>query len=219
LEKERAPIRIHGKRVSTKRAHTSFADDQRGATALEFSLVAVPLFFLLFGILELGLIFVLSLNLSNAAASLGRQLRVGQVIAPGSTVASSSGTRLDLSDFKTAICNKIGLVPTATCMSQLQVDVRTLSSFQNQSPPNPISGGTFSTSSLCYYSGQASSVVEFRAYYLWPIVTPVLLSGLVNVSNVVTGSGTSSGSWFAVSATEVFKNEPSSSITNTSNSC
>jgi Flp pilus assembly protein TadG len=181
--------------------------------------VALPLFFLLFATLELGLVFVLNLNLSNAAAALGRELRVGEVIAPGSSVTSSTGTQLDLSDFKAAICSKIALVPTATCMNALQVDVRTLSSFQNQTPPNPISGGTFSTSGLCYYSGPASSVVEFRAYYLWPITTPVLLSGLANVTKVVTGSGTSSGSWVAISTTEVFKNEPSSSITNTSNSC
>ncbi len=179
----------------------------------------MPLLFLIFAILELGLIFVLNFNLSNAAAALGRQLRVGQVVAPGSSVATSSGTQLDLADFKTAICNQIGLVPAATCMSQIQVDVRTLSSFQNQTPPNPISGGTFNTSGLCYYSGAASSVVEFRAYYLWPIVTPVLLSALANVNTVVTGAGATTGSWYAVSATEVFKNEPSSIITNTSNTC
>jgi Flp pilus assembly protein TadG len=206
-------------RVLSRYVSRPFTRDQRGATAVEFALIALPLFFLLFAILELGLIFVLNLNLSNAAASLGRELKLGEVIAPGASVTTSNGTQLDLSDFKTAICNKIGLVPSATCMNQLQVDVRTLSSFQNQTPPNPISGGTFSTSGLCYYSGPASSVVEFRAYYLWPIVTPILLSSLVNVTSVATGSGTSSGAWFAVSATEVFKNEPSSSITNTSNSC
>ncbi len=202
-----------------RRVLNIFASDRRGATAIEFAFVALPLFFLLFATLELGLVFVLNLNLSNAAAALGRELRVGEVIAPGSSVTSSTGTQLDLSDFKAAICSKIALVPTATCMNALQVDVRTLSSFQNQTPPNPISGGTFSTSGLCYYSGPASSVVEFRAYYLWPITTPVLLSGLANVTKVVTGSGTSSGSWVAISTTEVFKNEPSSSITNTSNSC
>jgi Flp pilus assembly protein TadG len=182
-------------------------------------MVALPLFFLLFGILELGLIFVLNFNLSNATAAVGRELRVGEVIAPGAAVTASTGTQLDLTDFKTAICSKIGLVPNATCMSQLQVDVRTLSSFQNQSLTNPLSGGTFTTTGFCYYSGGAGSVVELRAYYLWPIVTPVLLGGLVNVTSTVTGSGTSSGNWFAVSSTEVFKNEPSSSITNTSNSC
>jgi Flp pilus assembly protein TadG len=186
---------------------------------VEFALVALPLFFLLFAIIELGIILVLSLNLSNAAGALGRQLRVGEVIAPGASVTSSSGTQLDLSDFKTAICSRIKLVPNATCMSQLQVDVRTLSSFQNQSPPNPVSGQTFSTGPLCYYSGGAGSVVEFRAYYLWPVITPVLLSGLVNVNKQVTASGNSSGSWFMISATEVFKNEPSGSIVNTSNSC
>ena len=182
-------------------------------------MVGLPLFFLLFAILELGLIFVLNFNLSNASSAVGRQLRVGTVVAPGASVTSSSGTQLDLSDFKTAICNKIGLVPTATCMSQLQVDVRTLSSFQNQTAPNPLSSGTFNSTGLCYYSGAAGSVVEFRAYYLWPVITPVLLSGLVNATSIVTGSGTSSGNWFAVSSTEVFKNEPSNSISNTSNSC
>jgi Flp pilus assembly protein TadG len=196
-----------------------FSKNQRGATALEFSMVALPLCFLLFAILEIGLVFVLNFNLLNATASLGRQLRLGQVIAPGASVTTSNGTQLDLADFKTAICNKMGLVPMATCTSQLQVDVRTLSSFQNQTPPNPFSNGVFDARSLCYYSGGSGSVVELRAYYLWPVLTPVLLSSLVNVTSTVTGGGTSGGQWLMVSATDVFKNEPSSSISNTSNTC
>ncbi len=193
--------------------------DRRGATAVELALVAAPLFFLIFAILELSIVFVLSLNLSNAAATLGRQLRVGQIIAPGASVTTSSGTQLDVADFKTALCNNMGFVPYATCMIQLQVDVRTLSSFQNQTPPNPISGGAFNTTGLCFYSGAASNIVEFRAYYLWPVITPVILSALANVTSVVTSTGTSTGTWFSISVTEVFKNEPSSSITNTGNSC
>jgi len=207
------------KRVLHRRVFDKFANNRRGATAIEFCLVALPLLFLIVAILEIGLIFVMSFNLSNAAGAVGRELRVGEIIAPGASVTSSTGVQLDLSDFKTAICDRIQMVPKAICLSQLQVDVRTLSSFQNQSPPNPLSGGTFNTTGLCYYSGGAGSVVEFRAYYLWPIVTPLLLNGVVNVTSMQTSSGSNSGSWFALTATEVFKNEPSSSITNTSNTC
>ncbi len=193
--------------------------DRRGATAVEFSLVALPLLFLLFAIMELGLIFVMSLNLSNATTTLARQLRVGELVASGAAATSSNGVQLDLADFKSAICSRLSLVPLSTCVNQLQVDVRVLTSYQNQSIPNPRSGKSFNTTGFCFYSGTAGSVVEIRTYYPWSIFTPVILNALANTTSLTTSSGTSTGNWFTVSSTSVFKNEPDPNIVNTSAGC
>jgi Flp pilus assembly protein TadG len=197
---------------------SSLVCDRRGATAVEFSLVALPLLFMLFAIIELGLIFVLSLNLSNATTTVAREIRVGEMVAPGATATASSGVQLDLADFKSAICSRIALVPNATCVNQLQVDVRTLSSYQSP-PTNPRIGKSFSTSGFCYYSGAAGSVVEIRTYYPWAILTPFIATALANTTSLTTSSGTATGNWFTVSSTSVFKNEPDPNISNPGAGC
>ncbi len=197
---------------------SSLLCDRRGAAALDFALVALPLIFLLFAIIELGLIFVMSLNLSNATTTIAREIRVGEMVAPGAAAAASSGAELDLSDFKSAICQNISLVSQSSCVSQLQVDVRTLSSYQS-APTNPMSGKSFSTSGFCYYSGAAGSVVEIRTYYPWAIFTPFILTALANTTSLTTSNGTTTGNWFTVSSTSVFKTEPDPNISNTNAGC
>ncbi len=193
--------------------------DRSGAAAVEFAIVAIPFFALLFGIIELAVVFLLSVSLSNATANEARHIRVGSLEAAGVAVTTSSGNQLDVAAFKTAICNQIVLVPTSTCMSQLQVDVRTLDSFQQAAPPSPVIGSTFNTSNLCFYSGSAGSIVEVRTYYLWSLLDPILLAPLANLSQLNEASGSTFGSWLLLSSTEVMKTEAVPGEINTGASC
>lgn len=189
-----------------------------GAAAVEFAIVATPFIFLLFAIIEIGLIFVTNINLNNATLLLARQIRTGGIIAPGSSATSSSGISLDLADFKTAICNNLPMVPSATCTTQLQVDIRTQSAFGTASP-SPFTGKNFSNSSLCYFSGAGGSIVEFHAYYLWPVATPILLSALVNATSYNSGSTSTSGNFYVLQSAEAFKIEPNSSGATATSGC
>ncbi len=90
--------------------------DKRGTAMVEFALVAMPFLFLLAAITEMGLIFIGNFCLSNATLVLAREIRVGQIAAAGLGATSSSGTLTDLSDFKTAICKRMTIVPTSTCL-------------------------------------------------------------------------------------------------------
>lgn len=54
------------------RSSIALADDRRGATTVEFGLVAVPFLVLVLGILELGLVFVASGSLDTATAEAAR---------------------------------------------------------------------------------------------------------------------------------------------------
>jgi Flp pilus assembly protein TadG len=194
-------------------------DDGAGAAAVEFALLAIPFFVLLFGILELGLVFLLSVNLANATSNEARLIRVGSLEAAGVGTTTSSGNQLDVSAFKTAVCNQIAVVPAATCVAQLQVDVRTLSSFGQAEPLSPIVGSTFDTTNLCFYSGAAGSIVEVRTYYLWSLMDPVLLAPLANIGRLTGPGGSSSGSWLLVSSTEVMKTEAVPNEINTGATC
>ena len=140
-------------------------------------------------------------------------------MAPGSSASTSSGVSLTLSDFKKAICAQVQMVPTATCLAQLQVDIRTQNDFANQSAPNPNSGGTFNNASLCYYSGSSGSVVQFRTFYLWPLATPLLTQALVNARTYQTGATSTTGNYYVLTSSEVFKIEQNSSGANYGKGC
>ena len=55
-----------------------FGRDASGASAVEFALIALPLFYMLFVILEIGIVFFANYELENAAAQGARMLRTGQ---------------------------------------------------------------------------------------------------------------------------------------------
>jgi Flp pilus assembly protein TadG len=192
---------------------------RRGAAAVEFALVATPFIFALFAIIESGLIFVAQIDLSNATMFLARQIRTGAVMASGSS-STTSGTVLSLSDFKTQICSAMKFIPTATCSAQLQVDMRTQSAFgSGQTTVAPIVNLNFNAASLCYNSGQAGSIVEFRAYYLWTVDTPLLLGALVNATAYTVGGTTMYGNYHVITSAEAFRIEQNASGTNAGSGC
>jgi len=202
-----------------------FARNTRGAAALEFAMIALPLFTMIFAVMELALVFLISISVEDAASTMARQIRVGTITAPGIAVTSSTATAPDLTTFKQDLCNYILLVPSSMCTNQIQVDIRPFSSFSGVVLPSPISGQTFSNTNLCYASGIPSDVVLMRVYYLWPLLTPFLLNGLENVTTFTNslgspgGAASGTGRWAAVSATEVFVNEPNASFTGTGATC
>ncbi|MDP9096873.1 MAG: pilus assembly protein [Pseudomonadota bacterium] len=186
---------------------------------IEFALVSLPFIFLLFAIIELGLIFFANMALANATLSLARQIRVGKLTAPGKAATTSAGIAMDLADFKKAICNNMKLVPTATCLNQLQIDMHVEASLQNQTTASTGSGSNFNTSSFCFYSGSPGDIVVLRAYYLWDIQTPGLLAPLAPIKTMTTSSGNTTGSFFPLISSEVFRNEPNSATTNNGSGC
>ena len=58
-----------------------FTRNEDGATAIEFAIVALPFFALLFGILELAVVFFINSALVQATAEAGRVLRVDDPLA------------------------------------------------------------------------------------------------------------------------------------------
>lgn len=170
------------------RRKTLIASDQRGAAALEFALVATPLMLMLLGGLQLAFMFLISSTLSSATTMVARQIRTQQYTASG--VAAQT-------DFGTQICNKMGWLQS-TCASSIWVDVETAPSFAAASSVNPVSGGAFHSNSLGFSASNAGEIVLVKAYYLWPIYTPILYGPLQTLSN----------GKVVISATSAFRNEP-----------
>jgi Flp pilus assembly protein TadG len=165
------------------------AQSRKGSAAIEFAMVAPVLFLMIFGIIECGVIYFGSSALQNATDDAGRLVRTGQAV--GWTA----------SQFKAQICGEMsGLLTTATCTANLQVDIRQYSSFSGASYPsvtNP--DGTINTSSLSFPSPlTACQVVLIRAFYPWTIMTPLMQPLLENIPN---------GQYLMAAAT-AFRSEP-----------
>lgn len=162
-----------------------FARAEQGATALEFAIVFMPFLLLVFGLIELGLVFLVSLLLENAIIDVGRTIRTGEVQTTGGNAAT----------FKAAVCNKIGPIGSMSCDSALKLDVRT---YADYSASNSTASDTSTVpTSLQFAPGSSGSIVLIRAYYTWPLVTPLLQTGLQ----------TSNGQRIIYAAT-AFTNEP-----------
>jgi Flp pilus assembly protein TadG len=161
---------------------TRLGRGQGGAVTVEFAFVSIPFLLLIFAIIELGLVFLVSLTLENAVIDVGRTIRTGEVQTAGGNAAT----------FKAAVCQRMSWLGTA-CSSALSVDVRTFSGFStsatalNAALPN----------TPCWDPGGPGSIVMVRAYYNWPLITPLLQTGLQ----------TSNGKRM-LTATSAFENEP-----------
>jgi Flp pilus assembly protein TadG len=145
------------------RATGRFARAEDGATAVEFAIVAIPFLVLVFAIIELGLVFLVSVTLENAVIDVGRTIRTGEAQTGGATAAT----------FKTAVCNKMGWVGSS-CDSSLSIDVQTFSDYAASSDARD--GEMPKT--MTWNMGTAGSIVLIRAYYSWNLITPMLQTGL-----------------------------------------
>lgn len=140
---------------------------------MEFALVATPFLALLFGIIELGLVFMGSVTLENATQAAARKVRTGQVVSPGSSAAKEVARGA----FRDAICDGMGWMKT-DCTTNLVVDVRTFSDFQNISYNDPINNKTFDPGQVTFETGGPSEIVLVRAYYPWKLIVPLMSGAL-----------------------------------------
>lgn len=167
-----------------------FFGDRRGATAVEFAMLAIPLIAILMAALQTAIIFFFGQALQTLTASAARQIMVGSAQNKGYTT---------LAAFKTnVVCVT---APTAFPCSGLMVDVQSASSFSSLST-TPITitydANGNPTNTFSYAPGTQGSAVIVRVMYDWPVFGGPLGIGLANQSN---------GTHLLV-GTAVFKNEP-----------
>lgn len=160
---------------------------REGATAVEFALIALPFFFMMFAILELGLVFVVDTSLENAVAESGRLVRTGQAQSAGMTRAQ----------FKDEVCGRMSIFAN-NCDARLDLDVRVLPRFTGANPPDPVNDGEFDDTGLRFESGQPGDIILISGWYRHPLVTPFLSQALARLE----------GNTALVVSTTAFRNEP-----------
>ena len=141
-----------------------FCANRRGTVAIEFALIALPFFLLIFAIIEVSLSFTAQQVMSNAADDIARQLRTGEITA----AAISAPNRL-----KQTICGRL-FMPAAGC-PDLFVDLQTYTTFANVPRTLPLTtAGDVDVSQLRVTPGGASTINQLRIFYRWPILTDLM---------------------------------------------
>jgi Flp pilus assembly protein TadG len=136
-------------------------DDRRGAVAMEFAIVSIPFFLLLFAILEMALMFFVGQVLDTATVSASRLIRTGEA------KAQSLSQQL----FKDKVC--AGMINLVDCDARLYVDVQSYSSFGAYAPTSPLDKDGNITSTK-YTNGNKSEIIVVRTFYAWPILFDLL---------------------------------------------
>ncbi len=162
-----------------------FKDDDDGATAVEFAMIAGPFFLLIFAIIESSIYFLAGQYLETAVDNVGRMVRTGQL--------DSSTTE---AEFKTEICDNTSLL--YDCDS-LKIDLSIAATFDTlDDPPAPDADGNYDSSSFGFTPPGASQIAMITVMYEWPILTNYAAPLMTNTS----------GKWALLTATAVFRTEP-----------
>ncbi|OYX29349.1 MAG: hypothetical protein B7Y99_13310 [Caulobacterales bacterium 32-69-10] len=172
-----------------------FTADRSGAMAVEFALVVAPLLFMLFAIIELGLVFLMTSTLENATTQAAREVRTGSLQKGGTATVAT---------FRKSICDQLGWMQSQ-CNTNLKIDVRTFSEFSNP-PVSDLnsSGGTFDPTKLKFELGAAGEIVLVRSFYTWTQITPFLpMGGLQEFTDADSGKKSKQ-----IIAAATFRNEP-----------
>ena len=179
-----------------------FVRSRDGTAAIEFALLAIPYFLIVFAIIETFVAFTAEQVVSNAVDTLSRQIRTGQITATSTK-----------EQFRQSFCNEISVLITCSptevaTPSSLYLDVESYSTFASMPTTIPRQSSTDPYSDLkstgfTFTPGGAKTLNMVRAYYRWQIITDLLRPYLSNIRP----SDGSMPTTYLIVATAAFQNE------------
>lgn len=165
--------------------------DARGATAVEFAIIAAPFLALLGAIIEMAVAFLATQVLDTATADASRLIRTGQ----------AQQAAMNASTFKQQVCNRLYVL--FDC-NQVYVESTVYSNFAaignlNSYSAYKDSNGNFDPTKVnSYHTGNGSQIVVVRVFYAYPVIFQNL--GF-NLANTADGK-------LLMTGVAVFRNEP-----------
>ena len=188
------------KKGSKRLSWFRFRRDENGTAAIEFAFLAIPFFLLIFAIIETCLTFGAEQTMNFAVDKMGRQLRTGQI-----TFNAGKSTDMTEDEFRTALCNEIGIF--FNCGSdvdeRLFVDLQSYATFADIPTEVPRSGGSLDDSGFAFNPGGPSTINMLRAYYIRSIAVDLFRPYLANIK----ADGDSDTNHYLIVATTAYRNE------------
>jgi Flp pilus assembly protein TadG len=168
----------HGKRKAGRTGlYARFLRNQRGSTAIEFAMLALPFALLIFAILESCISFAGQEVMANATDNVARQLRTGQIRAANVTDTS----------LKQMICSQLQIIVAQNCPGLL-VDLRQYTTFADAAAAgfsiqtgDIVLTGT-SPTTFTVAPGPSESKNMLRVFYKWPVMTDFMAKSMANLN-------------------------------------
>jgi Flp pilus assembly protein TadG len=172
----------------------AFIKNEKGATAVEFALVAAPFLAIVAALIQTFLVFFAQSVLENAVRASGRQILTGQVQLQDASLSQAAAQ----TNFKNTVCSNANVLFTCT---GLMVDVRVANNWSSANTGMPtltydINGNVNNT--WQFNPGNAGDIVVVRVIYLWPVFFGPIAFNMANQAN---GSR-------EIMASAAFQNEP-----------
>ncbi|PDT02495.1 pilus assembly protein TadG [Rhizobium chutanense] len=160
--------------------------DHKGAAAIEFAILALPLFIMLFGIIEVSLMFFVNSALDASVHKISRMIRTGE----------AASSKITLAGFKAKICDDMLL--TFDCSSGLVVKVNVLSDMSAAASTDPIDNSGNLTVTETYDIGKGSDYILVQVFLPWTAVV-----NFFSLSSAQLSDGR-----YLLGSAALFRNEP-----------
>lgn len=173
---------------AVSRGH-AFARDERGVTAIEFGLLALPFFTIIAAILETAIMFLAGQVLDSAVEDASRMIKTGRAQAANYTIAN----------FRTLMC---GYTFNLFDCNQIKIKVAKITNFTSTTTSSTVQTCNTTTCTWnfteAFAAGAGRDVIQVFAYYRWPLLINLPYFNLKNQPD----------NYRLLGATRVFRNEP-----------
>jgi Flp pilus assembly protein TadG len=161
------------RRIAMRLSLRRFRRDDSGATAIEFTILAIPFMLLVFAVIESCVSFAGQQLLSNVTDEVARQLRTGQLRKED----------VNENSLKQLICKDLELMVAAGC-PELEVDLQHFDSFEQAAKVRIklTAAGDIDTSGFKVDPGPAMSKNMLRVFYRWPVMTDFMRKAMSNLN-------------------------------------
>ena len=197
--------------IRNRRSNCNAADGRRrffrsnrdGGVAIEFAILAIPFFLLVFAIIETCVAFAAEQTLNYAVDTLGRQLRTGQI-----TFNTGEATDVTEDQFKTKFCTELSIMIACgkDVDSRLFIDLKSYANFGAMPTKVPRKGGAdfgdLDTTGFAFNPGGSASINMFRAFYKWRVTADLVRPYITNIR--VDGS---TPEYYLIVSTTAYRNE------------
>ncbi|MCR9137120.1 MAG: pilus assembly protein [Alphaproteobacteria bacterium] len=179
-----------------------FRRDRDGGVAIEFAILAIPFFLLVFAIIETCVAFAAEQTLNYAVDKLGRQLRTGQI-----TFNTGESTDITEQEFKTEFCKELSIMIACgkDVDTRLFIDLKSYASFGAMPTKVPRKAGTWGdldTTGFTFNPGGSASINMFRAFYKWKVTADLVRPYITNIRE-----DGSTPEYYLIVSTTAYRNE------------
>ncbi len=171
-----------------------FGRSRDGSAAVEFALISIPFFALLFAVLETAVVLWSSQVLETAVANASRRIFTGELNGELAAVPAPQHA----AEFRKRICSHVPAL--FDCTGGLQIDVRAFPTFTSPGLLPPLmKNGEINSGEFVYQASTSGQIVIVRAAFPMKLYTSFLSGpGLSNLS----------GNRRMIAAVAAFRNEP-----------